>query len=210
MTNLFMKVNKDLFKLGLNPTEILILAQVMEFNTNTGNCFISDKVLAEQFGVSEKTISRTIKGLEDKGLLTRNTQNVKGGKTRYMSANLAAINAALPKEQTKDNLSVVNTNNGQNDCCTKDKLSVVKGQNDLIKDNIIDNILKEKKEEDNMDLAPVALNPKALTAKAVKPLESYPAISVAQLTSNNIEYELIQDSRNLIRIKATGAIARVV
>jgi hypothetical protein len=26
MTNLFLKVNKDLFKLGLNPTEILLLA----------------------------------------------------------------------------------------------------------------------------------------------------------------------------------------
>ena len=154
MTNLFLKVNKDLFKLKLNPTEILILAQIMEFNTNTGSCFISDKVLAESFGVSEKTISRTIKALEDKGFITRETRNVKGGKERHMIANLKKIEAAL----TKDNLSVVdskNINKGHNDCCTRDNLSVDKGQNDLIKDNIKDKSLKDNIGE-------------ALTASAVK------------------------------------------
>lgn len=43
MANVFLKVDKDLFKLGLNPTQILILAQVIEFNTNTGDCFISNE-----------------------------------------------------------------------------------------------------------------------------------------------------------------------
>lgn len=155
MTNLFLKVNKDLFKLGLNPTEILILAQIMEFNTNTGDCFISDKQLAENFGVSDKTISRSIKALEDKGFIKRDTKNVKGGKTRHITANAAKIEETL----TKDNLSVVNNSNnihnGQNVCCTKDNLSVDKGQNDLIKDNIKDKILRDKTNE-------------ALTASAVK------------------------------------------
>ena len=127
MANVFLKVDKDLFKYGLNPTEILILAQVIEFNTNTGSCFISDKALAEAFGVSEKTISRTIKGLEDKGFIVRDTKNAKGGKVRYMKAN-------LPKVSTTDKLTVDNKANGQNDCCTTDKLSVDNGQNDLIKD----------------------------------------------------------------------------
>jgi hypothetical protein len=31
MTNKFLKVDKDWFKLGLNPTEILIIAQIAEF-----------------------------------------------------------------------------------------------------------------------------------------------------------------------------------
>ena len=34
MSNLFLKVDKDLFKLGLNPTQILIVSQVMEFQRN--------------------------------------------------------------------------------------------------------------------------------------------------------------------------------
>ena len=63
----------------------------MEFNTNTGDCFISDKVLAENFGVSEKTISRSIKALEDKGFIKRDTKAVKGGKTRHITVNAAKI-----------------------------------------------------------------------------------------------------------------------
>lgn len=151
MTNLFLKVNKDLFKLGLNPTEILILAQIMEFNTNTGDCFISDKVLAENFGVSEKTISRSIKALEDKGLIKRDTKAVKGGKSRHITVNAAKIEEQL----TTDKMSIDNNNNGQIVPYTTDKMSIVKGQNDLIKDNIKDKNLKDKYGE-------------ALTANAVK------------------------------------------
>lgn len=189
MANVFLKVNKDLFKLGLNPTEILVLAQIIEFNTNTGSCFISDKALADAFGVSEKTISRTIKALEDKGFITRETSNVKGGKVRYMKANISKIS-------TTDKMTLDNNNNGQNDFCTKDKLSVVNGQNDLIKDNIKDNNLKDNRE--------------ALTAKAVKSSINYPVVTVSQLVRDRIEYELIQESTNLIRIKATGAVCKVV
>lgn len=140
MTNIFMKVNKDLFKLKLNPTEILIIAQVMEFQTNTNDCFISNKVLAEQFGVSEKTISRAVEALEQRGFITRNTKNVKGGKERHMRVNLDKIE----EELTKDNLSVVNDEpqKPQRTNCplTTDKMSLVKGQNDIIKDNGIDNL----------------------------------------------------------------------
>lgn len=140
MTNLFLKINKDIFKLGLNPTEILILAQAMEFQTNTGDCYISNDTLAEQFGVSSKTISRALGTLEEKGFITRNTKNIKGGKERHMTVNISNIEAAL----TKDNLSVVNEESkvSQGTKCplTRDNLSFDKGQNDSIKDNRIDNL----------------------------------------------------------------------
>lgn len=142
MTNLFLKVNKDLFKLGLNPTEILILAQIMEYDTNTGKCFISDATLADAFGVSTKTISRAVSNLECKGFIKRETRNVKGGRERIMLPVLAAIEKAL----TKDNLSIVETKEDktesaqQTNCpLTTDNLTLDKGQNDLIKDNIKDN-----------------------------------------------------------------------
>ena len=143
MTNLFLKVNKDLFNLGLNPTEILLISQIMEFNTNTGDFFMSDKVLAEQFGVSDKTISRTMTSLEQRGFIKRETKNVKGGKVRHIKVCQENIDKAL----TKDNLSVVDQKKdeqGTNCLLSKDNLSVGKGQNDLIKDNIID------KERDNI------------------------------------------------------------
>lgn len=142
MINLFLKVNKDLFKLGLNPTEILLLAQIMEFQTNTGDCFISNDVLAENFGVSAKTISRSMKVLEDKELIVRDTKNAKGGKVRHITVNIDKINSYL----SKDKLSLDNDlEESQRTNCPliKDKMSLDKGQNDSIKDNIID------KEKDN-------------------------------------------------------------
>ena len=69
MTNNFLKVNKDFFKLELNPTEILILSQIEEYNRTTKDCFMSDEVFAAQFGVSKSTISREMKILESKGFI---------------------------------------------------------------------------------------------------------------------------------------------
>ena len=201
MTNLFLKVNKDLFKLGLNPTEILILAQIMEFDTNTGSCFISDKALAEQFGVSEKTISRTIKALEEKGFIVRDTKSAKGGKVRYMSVNKAKLS-------TTDKMTGDNKANGQNDCCTTDNLTVDNRQNDLIKDNIKDNILKEKKLEEKNGFAANAANPE-LPAKAANS-SNYPVVTVRDLVAMRAKYELIEGSANLVRIISTGKIVKVV
>ena len=196
MTNYFMKVNKDLFKLKLNPTEILILAQVMEFNTNTGDCFISDKVMAEQFGVSESTITRELKKLEAEGFITRETKNIKGGKERHIKVNYNKIEEKL----TTVNLTFEENSQKeaqQSKCLlTTVNLLIDNKQNDLIKDNLIN------KEKDNIR--------EDLTARAVKPSIDYPVITVAQLTRDKIEYELIEGSRNLIRIKATGAVCKVV
>ena len=100
MTNVFLKVNKDLFKLGLNPTEVLILAQIIEFNATTGSFFMSDKALAEMLNVSESTITRTMRNLDSKGYITRDTRNVKGGKTRTIVVNIAKIDENA-KQQSK-------------------------------------------------------------------------------------------------------------
>ena len=139
MTNLFLKVDKDWFKLGLNPTEILIIAQIAEFQRNTGDCFISDKVLAEMLNVSEKTISRTLKGLEDNGFITRITKNIKGGKERHMSVNFNKINETL----STDKMSLEDAQETKSPLST-DNLSIDNRQNDLIKDKLKD------KEKDNL------------------------------------------------------------
>jgi DNA-binding MarR family transcriptional regulator len=71
MSNLFLKVNKDLFKLGLNPTELLILAQIMEFDTNNKTCYMTNEQFAKELNVSEKTVQRALNDtLEDKGYIT--------------------------------------------------------------------------------------------------------------------------------------------
>lgn len=97
----------------------------MEFQTNTKNCFISDDVLAENFGVSKSTISRSMKELENKGFITRDTKNVKGGKERHIAVNIDNIEKTLQ----------------QSNCLlTKVNLTIDNRQNDSIKDKIKDNI----------------------------------------------------------------------
>lgn len=143
MTNVFLKVNKDLFLLGLNPVELLILSQVMEFNANTGDCFISDKTLAAQFGVSESTIKRAIKVLEEKKFITRSTKNVKGGKERHMIANIGKIDAAITSVKMSFDKEV-KASQSSNCSLTSVKMSFDKEQIDTIKDNLQD------KEKDNI------------------------------------------------------------
>ena len=129
MANVFLKVDKELFKLGLNPTEILIYAQVIEFDTNTKDCFMSDKAFAEMLGVSDKTVSRALAHLEEKNLIKRETKNVKGGKERHIKV-IKSQNDYCDAQGTKCPL-------------TTDNLSIDNRQNVLIKDNIKDNILKD-------------------------------------------------------------------
>ena len=177
MTNLFLKINKDLFKLKLNPTEILVLAQVMEFNTNTNDCFISNKVLSEQFGVSESTIKRALDNLSNRGFIARDTKNVKGGKVRHMLVNIKKIEEELTKlnlnlvdetnQPTKVNL---NLDKAQNEPCSRVKMNLDKAHFEPIKDNIKD---KEKKiEEDKIRIdacASIPANqPKAIELDGIK------------------------------------------
>ena len=157
MTNKFLSVNKDLFKLKLNPTEILLLAQVMEYNRTTGDFFMGDDVLAENFGVSSKTISRSLKALEEKGYICRATKNTKGGKERHITSNITVIEDTLKKieEQTaKDKLTVdggekEEAKDSQRTNCPlpTDKLSLAKGQNDFIKDKRIDKVKDNSMDE---------------------------------------------------------------
>ena len=184
MSNYFMKVNKELFKSGLSPLEILIVSQIEEFNINTGDCFISDATLAENFGVSESTVKRAIKALEEKGYITRETRNVKGGKVRHMR--------------------IAKTYKCQNEPCTSVKMNFDKVQNDTIKDNIKHNSLK-----DNYGLLPSGNKPGA-TLPAAKAPTNKPAgeITVAQLAAMGARYEISWDDCARIakaRIIDTGA-----
>lgn len=150
MQNTFLKVDKELFNKGLNPTEILIMAQITEFINNTGECYMTDAQFAESFGVSVNTISRAIGKLEEKGLITRETKNIKGGKQRH-----------LYLTNTK-----MGFDNHQNGTCTNTKMVIDKHQNGVIKDNVKDKKkIKEKKIE---NFSNKKFSSGAFTANAVK------------------------------------------
>lgn len=137
MSNYFLKVNKNLFKMGLNPTEILVLAQITEYQTNNKICYMTDAQFAEDFGVSAKTISRTLDKLEKENLIKRETKTV-------ASKRIRTITAIVKSNGQNDSL---NENLKQTICPSEtDNLSKSNGQNDFIKDKEKDN-LKDNKEE---------------------------------------------------------------
>jgi DNA-binding Lrp family transcriptional regulator len=98
------------------------------------------------FGISEKTISRTLKGLEENGFIKRVTKNIKGGKERHMSLNLSKFE----ENSTTDKMSLEDAQETKCPLST-DNLSIDNRQNDLIKDKLKD------KEKDNLgaSLAPI-------------------------------------------------------
>ena len=133
MANNFLMVEKSLFGSGLTPIELLVLSQIMEFNRTTGDCFIGNAAMAKNFGVSEKTISRAMTTLEEKGYIVRDTRNTQKGKERHIF--LAKDKMSVANEGAKDKMSVAE----------RTKCPLPKGQNDSIKDNI-----KNIKEKDNL------------------------------------------------------------
>lgn len=141
MTNLFLKINKDLFALDLEPIQILIVAQVMEFQANKCDCFMSNEALAKNFGVGESTIKRALNKLEEKNFITRSTN--KEGK-RFMVFNQSAYEQALLTLRKGQNDPC--NDEGQNDPPHRVKMTPTEGQNDPIKDK-----RKDKLKDNNSD-----------------------------------------------------------
>ena len=144
MTDKFLKLNKDLYKLKLDADQQYILAYVMEFDRNKQQCYMSDESFAMCLNTSTKTVSRKIKILTDKGYITKETTNTQNGKLRYLKPVLNKIENDIKdyesSQGTKCPLEInEEIRKGQNVPCGKDNLSIRKGQNDLIKDNLKDN-----------------------------------------------------------------------
>ena len=144
MTDKFLKLNKDLYKLKLDADQQYILAYVMEFDRNKQQCYMSDESFAMCLNTSTKTVSRKIKILTDKGYITKETTNTQNGKLRYLKPVLNKIENDIKNYEssqgTKCPLEInEEIRKGQNVHCGKDNLSIRKGQNDLIKDNLKDN-----------------------------------------------------------------------
>ena len=144
MTIEFLQINKDLYKLKLDADQQYILAYVMEFNRNNRQCYMSDESFSIYLNTSTKTVSRKIKSLVDKGYITKETTNTQNGKLRYLKPVLNKIEKDIKdyesSQGTKCPLEInEEIRKGQNVCCGKDNLSIRKGQNDLIKDNLKDN-----------------------------------------------------------------------
>lgn len=74
----FLQVDKDLLGKGLKSIDVLILAQVKEFERNKCECFLTNEQFSEMFGESVSTIKRSLDKLEDMKLIKRDTKYIDG------------------------------------------------------------------------------------------------------------------------------------
>ena len=143
MTDKFLKVNKSLFGIGRAPIEILIIAQVLEYQTKNMECFESDESFAKDFGMSVSTVSRAIGALKKRGILHAETKNIQRGKLRYLTVNVSVIDELHKRQNDSCENSSQEVPNSQNAYSGKVNLPISNKQNDSIKDNIKDNIIKD-------------------------------------------------------------------
>lgn len=172
MTKLFLKVDKDLFLLDLNPTEILIISQIIEFQRNEKDCFMSDEAFSDNLGVSKSTISREIKKLEEQKIIIKSTKNTRSGRSRVMSINETTLNSLIAEAHKRDSEESAKVKltiaDSQIDDCAKVNLPIANKQIDFIKDNIKDNIKDKSKTVSPSKLVETG---GAVSAQAQKPCQ---------------------------------------
>lgn len=143
MSNNFLKVNKEwLSNTEFSLLEKLIVAQINEYERETGLCYMTDKQFAVAFGVSTQQVTRAMKKLADNNIIQRNTKTVSnnGQASKYRT-----LKAIVKSDYSLEKGIVKNEKrNSQND-----SQGIV--TSDYIKDNLKDNIkdnLRERKIED--------------------------------------------------------------
>lgn len=147
MDNNFLAINKDYLNYDLKSIDILIIAQIEEFDRNKNFCHLSNQQFAEMFGESKSTIKRTIDKLEKLNIIKRQTtfikNNGRGNKQRILSLNNRSKWKVQNEPTINNGKSIMNPPSkmeGSNVDNGRSKNTQWKVQNDPIKDNIKDNI----------------------------------------------------------------------
>ena len=97
MDNIFLAIDKKYFGTGLKSLDLLIVAHIEEFQRNNCECCLTNQQFCEMFGEDINAVKRSIKRLEDIGLVMRQTHyerssnrsgaNDKGGRKRMLLIN---------------------------------------------------------------------------------------------------------------------------
>lgn len=97
MENKFLALDKRYFGTGLRSLDLLIVAHIEEFHRNGRECHLTNQQFCEMFGEDINAVKRSIKRLEDIGLVMRQTHyerssnrsgsDNKGGRKRMLFIN---------------------------------------------------------------------------------------------------------------------------
>lgn len=157
MENKFLAVNKRLLSnTELTLLEKLIISQIQEFTKNSKECYMTDRQFAEAFGVSTKQITRAMKSLDDKGVITRDTKFVhdNGQKSKTRTLEAMDINGYCLESNGQNSTEAMDKNeesNGQNSTKAMDTSVQIKdNRKDNIKDNRIDKAVAVSESENRI------------------------------------------------------------
>ena len=99
MDGYFLAVYKELFGLGLNSLDMLIISQVYEYQRNSLDCHATNEQFSEWFGESLYKIERSIKKLSNLNIIDKQTTFISGkkGKDGKKAGNRQRVMKLNPK-----------------------------------------------------------------------------------------------------------------
>lgn len=157
MENKFLALDKRYFGTGLRSLDLLIVAHIEEFHRNGRECHLTNQQFCEMFGEDINAVKRSIKRLEDIGLVMRQTHyerssnrsgsDDKGGRKRMLFINQGWVpaNDATGSVHSELNPEQLGSNDGE----VRLKTGVGSAHSEPIKDKekiIKDNVLKAHNE----------------------------------------------------------------
>lgn len=141
MENKFLAIDKKYFNREFKSIELLIIAQIEEFERNNCECYITNEQFSDMFGESISTIKRALSSLETKGIIKRKTSTVSNNGQKSKQRILS-----ISKVQNEPNLN-------QNDVKKSNKqgsdAKKVRFKNEESK--VHNEPIKEKKKENKKD-----------------------------------------------------------
>lgn len=131
----FLAINKKYYGLGLKSIDLLIIAQVEEFQRNGCECYVTNEQFSEQFGESVDTVKRSLNKLENLDIITRHTTSItgKGRANKQRKIYLKPRNEWKVQNAPTIKMEGANVDNGR---CKNQQCEV---QNAPIKDNLKEN-----------------------------------------------------------------------
>jgi predicted ArsR family transcriptional regulator len=97
-------VSKSLYSTGLNTTEMMLISQIEEFERSGNECFVTNQQFADWFGVSTKTIERTLDKLEENNYIKRETKTVNTNGRKSKIRKIKTVEGTVKMTQPYDDL----------------------------------------------------------------------------------------------------------
>ena len=141
----FLAVNKNYLGKGLKSLDLLIFAQIEEFQRNNLQCYMTNDQFSEKFGESVSSVKRSLDKLEEKKLIIRKTRNIRGNgranTERTLSLGdkkaLTLFQCEAQKTQCEGQIESMRGSNPDNGRFKNDECEV---HNEPVKDNLKENI----------------------------------------------------------------------